>query len=99
MELSRRHTRGRSFRSGLATSAVWFDYDNDGLLDLFVCNFVEFTAATPSLCGLNPLQKPFYCTPRVFRPRASVLYHNQISLTPPATISRPPCDLVRSRRP
>jgi len=61
---------------GWSTSAVWFDYDNDGLLDLFVCNFVEFAAATPNLCGLNPLQKPFYCTPRVFRPRASVLFHN-----------------------
>ena len=26
---------------GFSTSAVWFDYDRDGLLDLFVCNYVS----------------------------------------------------------
>ena len=31
-------------RPGWTTSAVWFDYDNDGKLDLFVCSFVDYGA-------------------------------------------------------
>jgi hypothetical protein len=58
------------------TSAVWFDYDNDGKLDLFLCSFVEFSLAKNIFCGDNKLGKRFYCIPRVFRPTPSALYHN-----------------------
>jgi hypothetical protein len=61
---------------GWTTSAVWFDYDNDGRLDLFLCSFVQFSAKSDVFCGDNKLGRRFYCIPRVFRPTASLLFHN-----------------------
>ncbi|MEO8074697.1 MAG: CRTAC1 family protein [Acidobacteriota bacterium] len=61
---------------GWTTSAVWFDYDNDGRLDLFLCSFVQFSLASNVFCGDNKLGKRFYCIPRVFKPTPSVLFHN-----------------------
>jgi hypothetical protein len=68
-------------KSGLAapgwtTSGVWFDYDNDGKLDLFLCSFVQFSLASNVFCGDNKLGKRFYCIPRVFKPTPSLLFHN-----------------------
>ena len=61
---------------GWTTSAVWFDYDNDGRLDLFLCSFVQFSLASNVFCGDNKLGKRFYCIPRVFKPTPNLLYHN-----------------------
>jgi hypothetical protein len=58
------------------TSAVWFDYDNDGKLDLFLCSFVQFSLKNNIFCGDNKLGKHFYCIPRVFKPTPSALFHN-----------------------
>jgi hypothetical protein len=60
---------------GWTTSAVWFDYDGDGLLDLFVCSFVDYGASSMS-CGDNKLGRNYYCIPRVFKPTANFLFHN-----------------------
>ena len=61
---------------GWTTSAVWFDYDNDGRLDLFLCSFVQFSLASNVFCGDNKLGKRFYCIPRVFKPTPSLLFRN-----------------------
>ncbi len=64
------------FNGHWTTSAVWFDFDNDGRLDLFVCSFVSYGAGTQFSCGDNNLGRHFYCIPRVFKGTSSLLFHN-----------------------
>jgi hypothetical protein len=64
------------FHGHWTTSAVWFDYDNDGRLDLFVCSFVDYGDKEHFSCGDNKLGRHYYCIPRVFRGTSSLLFHN-----------------------
>ncbi len=59
-----------------STCATWFDYDNDGRLDLFASSFVQYSAAGSIFCGDNKQGRRYYCIPRVFKPRPSFLFHN-----------------------
>jgi hypothetical protein len=55
-------------------SAAWFDYDRDGLLDLFVCNYVKFSYDLPLHCTFEGA--PTYCAQIAYEGDAPTLYHN-----------------------
>jgi hypothetical protein len=63
-------------RQGFSTSALWFDYDRDGHLDLFVCNYVKWSPEQDVFCSLDAKHKS-YCTPEAYRGATSWLFHNR----------------------
>jgi hypothetical protein len=63
-------------RHGFSTSALWFDYDRDGLLDLFVCNYVRWSPEHDVFCSLDGSHKS-YCTPEAYRGDTCWLFHNR----------------------
>ena len=67
---------GLSKRLGFSTSALWFDYDRDGHLDLFVCNYVKWSPETDVFCSVDGKHKA-YCTPEAYRGETCWLFHNR----------------------
>ena len=67
---------GLQGRQGFSTSALWFDYDRDGLLDLFVCNYVRWSPEHDVFCSLDGTHKS-YCTPEAYRGDTCWLFHNR----------------------
>ncbi|PYI89737.1 MAG: CRTAC1 family protein [Verrucomicrobia bacterium] len=65
-------------RVGWSTSAAWIDYDNDGKLDHFVCNYVRWS---PELDRNASFELPqigrAYGPPRKFQGTFPYLYHNE----------------------
>jgi enediyne biosynthesis protein E4 len=67
---------GLQNHQGLSTSALWFDYDRDGNLDLFVCNYVRWSPERDVFCSLDGTHKS-YCTPEAYRGDTCWLFHNR----------------------
>jgi len=57
-----------------SVSAAWLDYDNDGLLDLFVTNYLEWSPENSRVCG--PPGKRLSCPPSLYKGEPNILYHN-----------------------
>src|ERR1700683_774551 len=55
-------------------SAGWFDYDNDGRLDLFVTNYVNWSSKDEPLCKSGEIVS--YCSPDAFTGPPNMLFHN-----------------------
>lgn len=67
---------GLAARQAMSTSALWFDFDKDGWLDLFVCNYVKWSPEHDVFCSLDGKHKS-YCTPEAYRGETCWLFHNR----------------------
>jgi hypothetical protein len=67
---------GLAGHTGFSTSAMWVDYDRDGMLDLFVCNYVQWAEQHDVFCSLDGKNKS-YCTPEAYRGSTCWLFRNR----------------------
>lgn len=66
---------GKAEKWDYHTSAAWFDYDRDGLLDLFTCRYVDWSPQKDVPCRSGS-GKRIYCGPNQYPPVKSRLYRN-----------------------
>ncbi len=67
---------GLDGRAAFSTSAMWVDFDRDGHLDLFVCNYVKWALENDVFCSVDGKRKS-YCTPEAYRGDTCWLFRNR----------------------
>ena len=58
-----------------AVAAAWVDVNNDGLLDLFVVNYLQWTYSDQPKCVIETVAE--YCHPRYYKGQPNQLFLNQ----------------------
>ncbi|HLW81571.1 MAG TPA: CRTAC1 family protein [Candidatus Acidoferrales bacterium] len=59
-----------------ASSAAWFDYNNDGHLDLVIANYLDWSPDRNFWCGEHGPGMRSYCHPDDYNGQPPTLYHN-----------------------
>ncbi len=57
-----------------SVTAGWFDYNNDGLLDLLVINYLDYDIKTAAICSQHKITT--FCSPDDFNGLPNILYKN-----------------------
>jgi enediyne biosynthesis protein E4 len=60
--------------NSFSAAAGWFDYDNDGFLDLIVINYLKWSVETEPACLSNGIRA--YCSPDSYSGLPNLLFHN-----------------------